>query len=169
MEELLLKMISMRNKKAQIVTTDLFIAIVIFTIIMSIIIISWGRYTAKLDDRLNYDEMQSRAFQISNLLVKSQGSPSNWENGGNAESLGLASRDRILSSSKVDAFANLSYGNITKLLGIRNYDFYFKLKDFENNTLVLVGNIPAGNFAVNLRRYVIYENEEAVMEFALWK
>lgn len=158
-----------RNKKAQIVTTDLFIAVVIFTILMSIIVVSWGRYTTKLDDKLNYEEMQIRAFQISNLLVKSNGNPSNWENGGNIESLGLAARDRILSSSKVDAFVNLSYGNITKLLGIRNYDFYFKLKDSENNSLALKGNIPSGDFAVSLRRYVIYENEDAVMEFTLWK
>lgn len=158
------------HKKAQIIVTDLFVAVAIFILLMSIVVIGWSRYTRKLDNKISYEEMQIKTFQTTNLLTKNQGKPTGWEkNPGSVEILGLASRDRILSAAKVNGFANLSYENATKFLNIRIYDFYFQIKDFENNTLTSAGKIPAGDYSVGLKRYVIYENEKAIFEFILWK
>lgn len=160
-----------RHKRAQLAVTDLFIALFVATILIVIIIFTWNRYTVILEENVDYEEMQIIAFQISDLLVKSKGEPEDWENDpNNVDVIGLASSDRELSPMKVEAFINLSYNITLKSLGAELYDYYFQLKHINGTKMAEHGVIfPPNSSVVNVPRLVIYENEEAIVEFAVWK
>lgn len=160
-----------RYKRAQLAVTDLFIALFIATILIVIIIFAWNRYTVILEDNVGYEEMQIIAFQVSDLLVKSEGEPEDWENDpSNVDVIGLASSDRELSPKKVEAFVNLSYNITSKSLGVELYHYYFQLKHINGTKMAEHGVIfPSNRSVVNVPRLVMYENEEAVVEFAVWK
>ena len=67
------------SKKSQMATTDLFIALFAATILIIIIIFAWNNYALILNEDVNYKEMQIKAFQTADLLIKSKGVPVNWE------------------------------------------------------------------------------------------
>lgn len=118
--------------KAQIAITDLFIALFIATLLIISIISVWNRYTVLAEDNVNYNDLQISAFQTANILVKSKGKPSNWEEDpDNVEMIGLASSDRNLSRDKTNAFINLPYSTLSKLLGLELYDFYFAIMSLD--------------------------------------
>ena len=158
-----------KRKKSQIALTDLFIALFIATLLVGIIIFALNRYNLILNEESDYNKMQIIAFQTADLLVKSGGRPADWEKSPfEAEVIGLADADRTLSEDKLNAFTNLSYDYASELLGLELYDFHFQLKQINGTKLAEHGKTPA-NFVVNVQRIVLYKNEKAIMEFAVWK
>ena len=160
-----------QDKKSQIVMIDLMMAMFIFIVLLTAIMLFWNRYTLTANKQIEYEEAQFMAYQISDLLVKAKGKPLDWEkNLSNVHVIGLASSDRIISTSKVNAFLNISYNNSKKILNIPYYDFSFQIKDLGgNNITALYGKKAGEDFIISLRRYVLYENEKAIMELKLWK
>ena len=173
----------MKNKKSQSVIFDLFMALFIFIIITSILIILWNRYNIDINDRLIHKEMLLKTYHITDLLVESQGTPSNWQeldDETNIKSLGLADLDRKLSSDKLTKFLDLSSGNYTltkNLLNIEGFEFYFKLFDINAkikaesgiNPIFFGSDIPGRT--TTIRRYVTLEEcdeRKCVFEFSLW-
>ena len=157
-------MIQSLHKKAQMSMVDLFMAISIFIILISAIALLWYNYKVKLAGDFAYEDLQVKAFQVSDLLVKSPGNPSKWED--NISSLGvigLAESDRVLSKEKVEAFENISHSLGVKTLNLGEYNYYFEL-DSANG-----GLHPNGDIIFIIKRYVIYEEQEKVFEFTLWK
>ncbi len=74
--------------------------------------------------------MKAKAEYAIDTLVRSGGSPDNWEELG-IDSLvfpGLAQRDRELSEAKLAAFSNLSseYGRLKDAMGLGEFDFSFR-------------------------------------------
>jgi len=158
-----------RFKKSQLAVTDLFIALVVALILIILVVFTWNRYVIILKEENVYKEMQLITFQTVDLLIKSSGEPSNWElNPTNVDVIGLASSDRKISASKVDALINLSYNFTSNSLGISYYDFYFQLKHVNGTQLMGYGIAP-NNTVVSVQRLVSYKNEDAIAEFALWK
>src|SRR3989344_8213091 len=103
-------------KKAQLFTTDLFIALSIFIILIGIVFLTWARYNAKLNEDINFEDMQIKAFQITDLLTKTEGYPSAWEkNISSLEVIGLMESERNLSLAKTQNFTSLDY-NLTRQL-----------------------------------------------------
>lgn len=159
-----------KRKKAQIVLTDLFIALFVATILLVVIIFAWNRYSVIIEENSYYEGMQIIAFQTADLLVKSAGEPENWENDPeNVYVIGLAGSDRTISEEKLDAFINLPLNISSRSLGIEIYDFYFQLKYINGTRLADYGKGSSKNKStVNVQRLVIYKNEKAVVEFGLW-
>lgn len=181
----------MRNKKAQSVIFDLFIALFVFILITSIISIMWNKYNFQIEDRVNQKEMWLKSYHITDLFVENQGSPGNWhKNFSNLEVLGLAYTDRKLSSEKIEGFLNFSLSeninvswsdktngyNLTReLLNIEGFEFYFRLFNTFGVTIAESGRSPIfyGNLiygTTTIRRYVSLEEcERCIIEFSLWR
>lgn len=160
----------MGSNKGQIVITDLFIAVAVFVILMTIITVTWNLYSIRLEITFSYDDMVVRGFQISDSLVKSPGNPEDWEkNASGVNQIGLANDDHILSQEKVSAFLGMSNEDIKNALNVNLYDFYFVIREAEGTVLISKGNIPSGKYTVNLARIVQYADKTRVMEIALWK
>ncbi len=159
-------------KKAQMAITDLFIALFAFTILIVIVVFVWNRYVLILGENSDYEEMKIVAFQTADLLVKSKGWPDNWEeNPDGVEVIGLAGSDRNISAAKVSALINnVSYSNASRSLGVAYYNFSLQINHINGTKLEGYGPSSFPNRSViNIQRLVHYENEKAVLQFALWK
>ena len=165
----------MLQNKGQAAVTDLFIAISVFIILITITTLTWNLYNIRLTSRFDYDDMMLRGFQVSDLLVKSKGIPPDWHITYEITApqvIGLADNERILSPEKVGAFKDLSDSDpsaIKNALNINLYNYYFVIRNQTGIPLLSTGLFPSGKYAVNLARIVSYNNQPVIMEFAIWK
>lgn len=158
------------SQKGQAAITDLFIAISVFIILITIITLTWNLYNIRLVNRFEYDDMIIKTFQVSDALSKSKGVPDNWEFLKDKTQIlvvGLAENERKISTQKLTQFIDLNETEIKEKMNINLYNFYFTIR---NQTQVLVshGRIPTGKKSVNIARLVIYNGKPSIMEFALW-
>ena len=154
--------------KAQLVMTDFFIALMVFIILITAIIINLNNYTSRLSYDQNKNEILITLFQVSDAFVKTSGIPSSWEsNLTSLEVIGLADWDRNLSVNKVKNFTNLNYTRAQSFLDY--YNFYFRIMNSTNSSLVASGLVFNGTSSVSTRRYVNYNGNEVIMELTLWE
>ena len=157
-----------RKNKGQIAAIDFFISLLIFSVLLTITMLRWSSYHSKISERMEYHDMMTKAFQISDALVKSPGVPSNWDSS-NVKIIGLAAEDRKLSIDKVNAFTNLSLNKTKSILQIYGYKFYFNLTKINGEAIKQYGEKSDGKKSVNVRRYLLYGNEKAIMQFEVLK
>jgi hypothetical protein len=166
------------SKKAQIISIDLIISVIIFIILISFVFLTISRYQTSINENIASQDINVKALQISDLLVKSSGEPSNWEDDvSKLNTIGLASRDRSLHISKITEFLELDYNLTKEKFNVETFDFYFALKEL-NGALVEIDddNIEKGLSAglnatnvVTIKRIVLYGGNEKRVEFTLWK
>lgn len=162
-------------KRGQAVITDLFIAIAVFIILITITTIIWDLYSIRLKMRQEYEDMMLRTIQISDQLIKNPGYPTDWEYKISSDPeyvkvIGLADEDRVLSADKVEKFrTNITDDKVKDLLNIGLYNFYFIIKEQNGSALLAKGIAPIGFNTVNLARIVTYKNQPRIVEFALWR
>jgi len=170
----------LKNNRGQVAVLDLFISALIFGLLVTTIMFTWNSYTLKIDKQIDYNTNLLRAYHITDLLTRFPGKPTSWEKynepqlGSNPiEIVGLAREDRILDPTKVSGFINLEYDLSREILGITDYDYYFKLTHIDGtdfDPVIESGEIiNESEIVVTLTRYVIYNETEAVMEFWLQK
>ena len=160
-------------KKGQAAVTDLFIAISVFIILITIMTLTWNLYNLRLQNRFDYDDMMTKAFQVSDVLIKSKGNPVDWETDPNSTIvIGLSSNDRIISKTKVETFTDEDLFNESKLkdiLKVNQFNYYFVLRHLNGTLIHTRGLFPSGNLAINLARLVLYDDIPVFLEFAVWK
>lgn len=166
------------SKKAQIISTDLMISAVIFILLISFVFLTISRYQTSINENIASHDINIKALQISDLLIKSRGEPTNWEDDiSKLNTPGLASRDRTLLITKITEFLDLDYSIIKEKFNIENFDFYFALKEL-NGALAEIDESPieAGlkpelnaTNVVTIKRIVLYGGNEKQVEVTLWK
>lgn len=177
------------NKRAQSVVLDLFIALFIFVLINSLLIIMWGKYGNEIDEKVSQKDMWLKSYYITDLLVESPGNPIDWHEGdlNDIKSLGIAEKNRRLNYAKLEKFLDITsqnYSTARKLFNIEGFEFYFKLFDARGpiseagqNPIFIGGDIPGRT--TTIRRYV-YSDEfcdeicmcyerKCRIEFSLWE
>ena len=154
----------MIKKRAQLSPTDVLIAVFIFAILITFILVFWYNYNQKLIVKLEREVIFSQAIEITDNFVKTLGKPNNWDET-NVEIIGLASSDRKISEEKVQKFCNISYDSARQLLTNLMYHFHFSIEEDE------CGIVPPENATkiVTLERPVIYKNNTALLKFSLWR
>lgn len=157
-----------QSKKAQIAITDLSFAVILFIIFLIAFFVQFNNMQQRLADSINFENLELASIQITETLVKNPGTPTNWENNPtNVRVIGLASSDRILSKTKIEALQNLSYEQIKQGMNIEDKEFYLLIRNNENVFLEL-GNTTFKS-AATIHRIVTYENQEATLDLSLWK
>ena len=169
-------MLIRQNKKGQVATIDLFLAIMIFTLIITTVLFTWNSYNAKIDKQIEYNSNLIKAYHISDLLVKYSGKPSSWHQSTIEDNeiliIGLAKEDRVIDPDKLTRFLSFEYDLAREKLNINSYEFYFKISEINGDDLnptIEYGNMTDSESAVVIRRYVIYEERETILEFWLKK
>ena len=166
------------NKKGQGIAIDFLFAVLVFLLVLnaSMILIDSNNSTAT--DKNLIGELQSTASQAMDTLVRPEGLPTNWQNRSidEASLIGLAKRDRVLDSDKINTFMTWAedYSDVTgdynkvKTLLLSGYDFHFKIGDLEAPLEI---NQP-GNWndmtAVRIKRIVNFNGGEAIAEFTIY-
>ena len=167
------------QRRGQAAITDLFIAVAIFVVLIAITTLIWNLYNVRLDSRLDYDTMLLRGYHITEGFIRSPGYPEDWETWATpaqtTQLFGLAHDDHIISPAKIERFVELSdpaqpsYIALKETMKISLYNYYFVLKAENNVPVYSAGNHPSGKFTVNLARYVVYNGQPHILEFAIWK
>ena len=165
----------MSNKKAQIVSLDLTIAIVLFSIIVIAIIVFFDLFLNRLQTNLIETEILNNAFAMSDFLVTTSGEPTMWSNT-SVRVLGLADYDRVLSEAKLNNLSKLNYNYTKGLLKIDifDYDYSILITDLNKTSQGIVYSYgispsPSAKTVIKIRRYVIFKNETSIFELDLWK
>jgi len=165
------------NKKSQISTIDVLVAVFIFAVVFTIIMINWHNYSVKLTNKLEREVILSQAIEITDVLVKTQGAPTNW-NRTNVELIGLASSDRKISEEKVQEFCNITYNTTKQIFGLL-YDYDFHIESYSTDIFsegswseeIMCGKAVGTDVrkVVSLRRSITYKNKTSALIFSLWR
>lgn len=133
--------------KGQGMALDLMIAVTIFMLLLAVSLAIWSNTATAAERQSSETEMRQLAETTLDRLIRSTGSPENWETleglgrGGyfykcvdaeNINSFGLAKRERVLDFHKLRAFClcyTESRGEHHQKLLIGNYSYYFRIVD----------------------------------------
>ena len=75
--------------------TDLSFALIIFMILITAIILNLNKYPIRLNQDQDKNEMLINSLQVTDLLIKTPGNPSSWENNpDNLEVIGLSNNHK---------------------------------------------------------------------------
>ena len=160
----------MHKKNAQVFSIDLIIALSIFLIAGAIVVVALYEFNNDADEKNKFNNMYITAVKASDILVKSEGLPKDW-NSSNLTVIGLAESDRVISPSKVNRMINLSYNVTRRNLGLYPYEFYIALKNITGSKIIEYGNNftdEAGAIRVISSRRVVYNGEAAIFDLQVW-
>ena len=169
------------RKKGQAFSTEFLLAYLIFSLVLILAFYLWNTTTADIIESKNRYEIEDRAVDSAEKLLRTRGIPADWSLS-DVESIGLADESRILNPGKVLNFiilmnsSNSNYENNRWLLGIGKYDFYFNLTDINGTTMVINDTLCAtGKKAVNetsmitVQRTGLLENEITTIKITVWE
>ena len=167
-----------QHKKAQVAVLDLFIAAMIFGIMVATIMAAWNSYNIKIEEKIENNDDILRAYHVSDLLVRYPGRPSYWElNSGLSsdpvDTIGLAEKDGVIDPTKLAVFFNFSDDYIKNKLKIKGYEYYFRLayiNDTDFDPPVIKGEkINDSETIISIRRFALYNGTEVILEIQLQK
>jgi len=106
------------------------------------------------------NRMGAAALSISDMLVRSPGTPKTWEQDpANAEVMGLATFPNVLSESKIKQFALMDYNESREPMGL-DYDYYFYVESLNGNRLYESGNAGLGEQSIAITRFAVLNDEK---------
>jgi len=166
--------VKLKGKKSQAAITDLFIAIAIFIVLIIVTTTLWNLYNVRLINRMAYDDIVIKSFQVSDMLLKTPGNPVNWENeywdnlGFDQTEIdgirypGLIERDIFVPYRKIRALEDFNETSMQEKFHAGQYRFSIKVVNLTGDTINSFGN-PGGSstFSINLARSVMYQESEA--------
>lgn len=171
------------KKKGQVFSMDFISSIVPFLFILTLILLIWFNINYKIDQRENNLEIQNKITSLSEILIKTEGNPSNWEDPtiqeNEIKSLGLASNDNVVDSGKFFRLVELDYIPVRKKLGIPRFQLFLGLYDKDNQIIELDGiemvygvYPPESEEKYSVTRFVALEHNEerelASLKVILW-
>ncbi|MCR4334998.1 MAG: hypothetical protein NUV57_00485 [archaeon] len=164
-------LLALKTSKGQAVIIDFAIAFLLFALAWAFITVEFEEKYAERIDADSLKLMKLKAETTIDFLVKSKGSPENWEELtiNDLNSVGLAETDRALSESKLSAFQNFSssYDTLRATMGLEQYDFYFQFTGVDDANAGLVPGSNANQIIV--QRIVEYKGEVGVAELNVYK
>lgn len=164
------------NKKGQVAVLDLFIAAVIFGVLVTTIMLTWNEYNVRIEEHIDYNDLVIKAVHITDLLSQYPGKPTGWEGPrvflpkrNTITTIGLASDEGIIDENKLDRFLNLTYNETRDIFNIKSYDYFFKIikVDGSNFSPSIEKGILTNKTIVSIRRLVIYKDDPAILQFQL--
>jgi len=154
------------RKKGQAAVTDLFVAIGIFIVLVTITAVLWNLYNVRLANRMDYDGLVIKAFQTSDLLLQTPGNPDNWDylvleedaDSDDINYLGLVDGELKIPYNKTLALATLNETGIKDVFHAGQYRIGIRLRNSNGIEIFNVGKVSGtSKYAVNLARNVLYQ------------
>lgn len=181
-------------KKAQMFSLDLIFASIIFIGIITILINSWTTASNKAYYSEQHRKLELSARSLSNLLLQTEGNPSNWTST-SIGSIGLAlstsqaglnttfkSRPAglnkrgawYLDSAKLNALQAMDYLQSKALMELSADEHYYMIVSQWNNSAYVpyyvLGMPPYANATniIGIERFAMLNNKWARFEFRVW-
>jgi hypothetical protein len=163
------------QKKAQMWSMDFTISVMMFFIALVLVLFAWNYVASDNYELRMLDEMETTGLLVSDVLIRTPGTPADWNT--TALAIGLASDENIVDETRARNFLfYMDYNESKRIMGIRNYEYYFRMRSLDNATMQLDGfPIEKGynpsvnvNIIVPVERYVLFRGEIAKLDFILW-
>lgn len=153
---------------------DFVISAALFLIALVVLLFAWNYVSSDTTMQMEIKRMETKALDISDSIIMTPGLPADWS-GSDVRVIGLASGEGNLNETKVLEFVAMDYGNAHIRLGAGIYEFYFRLKDSDNQTIAIQGmDAEAGVYPSDAEmiaaseRYVVVDGTPAIMVLLLW-
>lgn len=169
----------MVSSKAQIYSTDLFVGVTIFLLVLTSFLILWSTGI----NRLTYFEKErwrdETARVIAEQLVESPGYPTHWEQISiltetNLRTIGLTKERNVLNMDKIQKLLHLdddqNYTFIKRVLGAGKYDFCVNVSSLDGTNLYSYGRAPTSDSVVSVvSRLAILDDNIVVVNVYVWE
>jgi hypothetical protein len=157
--------------KGQVLTIDFVTSMFILVSVMILVGFLWNTISTDLMGKNAFDKMMLQALSATELLVKTQGNPVNW-NSSNVKTFGLAYSPNVLSLDKTLSFTSLissNYSRVKEELGISE-DYYFEVYDLVKSQVVVQApaiNLDSYDNVASISRLALLNGSEVRVVFAL--
>jgi len=156
-------------RRGQAVSTDYIVGVAIFLLLLGAITMMWEKTVYRVAADYKIREMTYATARAADLLVKSPGTPNNWEqNTSTLKAVGAAQDDRVLSDAKLTSITGLNYTAVRKYLGVGEFDVYVRVENATGSLKYELGSPPNGEITVNVRRYCTLNGVGAVVDVRVW-
>lgn len=151
------------------VSLDFVFAALLFSLVFGFSAVAYSNFSDQYFINEGKRDLETSALSISEMLVKSQGYPADWENDVSLVGvLGLAGSENVLSKGKVDAFGSLSYNETKELLGIGN-EYYITIKSVDGQMLFSKGDELVNSSSVGIERIVYFDRSVCKLGVRLYE
>jgi hypothetical protein len=163
----------MRNR-GQISGTDLAIAMIIMAFLIFAILEAWIYALSKTSSHPLEQGLQARISDASELLVKTEGAPGNWEalaakNPESIESLGLAGRPNVLCGRKLKALGEMEYDDVKKILGVTQKNLHIVVVDERANSILYEFGRALNGPNMRLERPTLLEGNLTSLQLTIYR
>ena len=155
--------------KGQFFSSDLIIALVVFTVILAFFYVSSQSLTTQINIFYAKNQLEEVSHTTISPLVLFSGEPYDWEikSFSDLNRVGLVKEKNVLSVLKVNKFIEYLDNNYTLLrekLALGKYDIKFQIQDF-NGSIIKEGGVVNQDFVARIsqRRIASYENRQVMV------
>ncbi len=153
--------------KGQIFAYDFFVSVLVFTSLILIFNFTWLYLEEQTRAKIEFGEMQEITFFVSDILIRSQGNPSDW-NETNYAMLGLAKEENILDYEKLKMFHKMNYSSAAEGTTVYPYNFTLNLSLLNSTSAIFcypsLAPLAYHNWVQN-DTVAIWENSTAASRF----
>ncbi len=178
------------TKKGQVLSSELIIAVFIFTMVLSSVFFLWDLVSKEILRSELVKDSDFVAKSATEKLIKTPGVPYGWESSDFNEisSVGIVNESRVLDKGKVLRFVEImdsthyeplchdhegnplsNYACSKYLLGLKDYEFYFTLNDLEGNLVELDGVTCSTGKPISGEEYSFKVERSAVLDHGIVK
>ncbi len=132
--------------KAQTISGDFIISMVIFLIVLSLVIPTFDRIAIQIKAEDDRREIETFSVFATDVMLKTAGYPQDW-NETTVGSIGLSDVSGRINLTKIKSFMRMDYRRAKDLLGLGELDVNISFYDINNyNILTGVAQSPAAYF-----------------------
>lgn len=164
--------------RGQLFSSELMVSLSIFLATLIIYLFVWNNLHNNYIEEQYDTRMQTVLIGISDVMVLSQGDPTDWETGAGtgANSYGLASAHNVLSPEKLyslQEYFSANYSDMKEKVGAAGYDIFFDVTDTDDVTIYSFGNLGDTTnqsiSAVSTVRLALIGDEIVKLRIQLWR
>ncbi len=158
------------DSRGFLLSMDLLIAIIPLTIVMGMMVADMDNVLYTVQSSVYQSSLERVGADTVNTLIKTSGSPYNWEEIGNPQVTGLAKYDIMKKAPEANylspfKLAGVKVSDITNLTG-SGYGFYLKITTVDGNNVVKAmgteSSVPDVPNVVRIERIVLSSNLEII-------
>jgi len=158
--------------RGMIFTVDMVTALFFFLVIILSMLWVWAEAYRHMVDYRDVQSRQERLATVSSMLVKTPGSPPNWESSGGVtlsgvDAIGLAREPNVLDEGKMMAFMSADGENLRERMGLGSENFSLTVtEDWAGTPRIIyyMGDSTAGKERMIARRYALFNGSRVELK-----
>jgi len=151
---------------------DLIVAMMIFLVIVLMFMWAWGDANSNVWGYENSKTHREKAMNVLDVLLRTSGGPSNWEDlqnvtGGNVTSIGLVSEPSVLDRAKLRRLSDIPYDEARRIMGFGSEGYGIEVMNDHGSILYSFGedHVPL----VSIERFAMLGNDTVTFTLSIFQ